>query len=119
VGSWINVWRRRVGSFVYKRWPRLWRWWANFPSPKMSLEQKERQRRSFVYGNTKLANDSITREIVDDAAKAVDDEAARKQAAYELAYKFEDELMPNGTMGTGQGMKRREAAAKAVKKDES
>ena len=31
----------------------------------MTLEQLAEQRRSFVYGNTKLANPRITREMVD------------------------------------------------------
>lgn len=30
---------------------------------------KEEQRRSFVYGNTKLHNDNITRELVDEVAE--------------------------------------------------
>lgn len=30
-GDWTNVCQRKVGSFVYKRWPNLWRWWANHP----------------------------------------------------------------------------------------
>jgi hypothetical protein len=35
----------------------------------MTPEQKEAQRRSFVYGNTKIENDAITRETVDRAAE--------------------------------------------------
>ncbi len=34
----------------------------------MSPEQREAQRRSFVYGTTKLANDAITKDLVDDLA---------------------------------------------------
>jgi hypothetical protein len=34
----------------------------------MTPEQKEAQRRSFVYGNTKIENDAITRDTVDKAA---------------------------------------------------
>lgn len=34
----------------------------------MTPEQKEAQRRSFVYGNTKIENDAITRATVDQAA---------------------------------------------------
>jgi hypothetical protein len=33
--------------------------------------QKDEQRRSFVYGNTAIENDRITRTMVDDAAKVV------------------------------------------------
>jgi hypothetical protein len=35
----------------------------------MTPEQAEEQRRSFAYGNTKIENDSITRETVDRAAE--------------------------------------------------
>jgi predicted ATP-grasp superfamily ATP-dependent carboligase len=38
---------------------------------KMSLSEQEEQRRSFAYGNTKIENDRITREIVDEAAEAL------------------------------------------------
>lgn len=31
--------------------------------------QKEEQRRSFAYGNTKMSNEAITREMVDDVAE--------------------------------------------------
>ena len=34
-------------------------------------EQREAQRRSFVYGNTHLENELITREIVDRAAESL------------------------------------------------
>jgi hypothetical protein len=34
----------------------------------MTPEQAEEQRRSFAYGNTKIENDSITRDTVDRAA---------------------------------------------------
>lgn len=37
----------------------------------MTPEQEEEQRRSFVYGNTKLANDNVTRELVDEVAREV------------------------------------------------
>ena len=36
----------------------------NVPTP----EEKEEQRRSFAYGNTKIENPRITREMVDEAA---------------------------------------------------
>ena len=31
----------------------------------MTPEEKERQRRSFAYGNAKIENDRITRELID------------------------------------------------------
>jgi len=34
-------------------------------------EEKEQQRRSFAYGNTKIENSRITREMVDNAADAL------------------------------------------------
>lgn len=37
----------------------------------MTPEQAEEQRRSFVYGNTKLENDLITREMIDEAAERI------------------------------------------------
>lgn len=37
---------------------------------RMSGAQKEAQRRSFAYGNTKIENDLITREMVDEQAEA-------------------------------------------------
>jgi hypothetical protein len=37
----------------------------------MSPEEKEQQRRSFAYGNTKIENSRITREMVDEAADAL------------------------------------------------
>jgi hypothetical protein len=37
----------------------------------MSSEQKEEQRRSFVFGNTKIENSLITRETVDREAEAI------------------------------------------------
>jgi hypothetical protein len=36
----------------------------------MSGEQREAQRRSFAYGNTKIENELITREMVDQQADA-------------------------------------------------
>ena len=35
----------------------------------MTPEEKERQRRSFAYGNAKIENDRITRELVDREAE--------------------------------------------------
>lgn len=37
---------------------------------KMTPEQREQQRRSFAYGNTKIENDLITRDMVDEQAKS-------------------------------------------------
>lgn len=37
----------------------------------MTPQQQEEQRRSFVFGNTKLENERITRELVDTVAKAL------------------------------------------------
>jgi hypothetical protein len=45
----------------------------------MTAEEKEEQRRSFVYGNTRIENDVITKEIVDRAADSLSaDEQNRK-----------------------------------------
>jgi hypothetical protein len=38
-------------------------------SREMTPAQKEAQRRSFVYGNTKIENEAITRDTVDKAAE--------------------------------------------------
>lgn len=35
----------------------------------MTPAQQEEQRRSFAYGNTKIENDLITREMIDEAAE--------------------------------------------------
>jgi len=35
---------------------------------KMTPAQQEEQRRSFAYGNTKIENDLITRQMIDEAA---------------------------------------------------
>jgi hypothetical protein len=40
-------------------------------------EQREQQRRSFVYGNTHLENEMITREIVDREAELIGRRAHR------------------------------------------
>lgn len=39
----------------------------------MTGADKEEQRRSFAYGNTKIENDRITREMVDEQARALED----------------------------------------------
>jgi len=38
---------------------------------RMSDEQREEQRRSFVYGNTAFENEAITREMVDKSAEVI------------------------------------------------
>jgi hypothetical protein len=38
---------------------------------RMSPEDKEEQRRSFAYGNTKIENDRITRRLVAEQAEAL------------------------------------------------
>ncbi len=38
---------------------------------RMSEKQKDEQRNSFVYGNTKIENDAITREMVEKIAQEV------------------------------------------------
>jgi hypothetical protein len=40
-------------------------------SIRMSPRESEQQRRSFAYGNTKIENDRITREMVDERAEAL------------------------------------------------
>jgi hypothetical protein len=37
----------------------------------LTPEEKEQQRRSFAYGNTKIENSRITREMVDEAGDAL------------------------------------------------
>jgi len=39
---------------------------------KMTPDQEEEQRRSFAFGNTKIENDRITRETIDQAAEALE-----------------------------------------------
>ncbi len=50
-------------------------------SVKMTAEDRERQRRSFAYGNTALENPLITREMVDAEADALKSEACREMSA--------------------------------------
>ena len=38
---------------------------------RMSPRELERQRRSFAYGNTKIENERITRQLVDEQAEAL------------------------------------------------
>ena len=40
-------------------------------SVRMTSEEQEEQRRSFAYGNTKIENDRITREIIDREAESL------------------------------------------------
>lgn len=42
-------------------------------SVRMSPRQSEEQRRSFAYGNTKIENERITREMIDERAEALRD----------------------------------------------
>ncbi|HEX5453130.1 MAG TPA: hypothetical protein VFX06_05000 [Stellaceae bacterium] len=42
-------------------------------SVRMSPRQSEEQRRSFAYGNTKIENERITREMIDERAEALKD----------------------------------------------
>ena len=37
----------------------------------MNDEQRNEQRNSFVYGNTKIENSSVTRELVDEISRSV------------------------------------------------
>lgn len=41
----------------------------------MSDEQRDEQRNSFVYGNTKIENSSVTRELVEEISRRVPREA--------------------------------------------
>jgi len=45
----------------------------------MSAEERELQRQSFAYGNTKFENERITRATVDRASKALARDTANKQ----------------------------------------
>jgi len=40
-------------------------------SVRMSARESEQQRRSFAYGNTRIENERITRELVDEQAEAL------------------------------------------------
>ena len=42
---------------------------AQAKDSKMTLDEKEQQRRSFAYGNTKIENGRITRQMVDEEAE--------------------------------------------------
>jgi len=50
---------------------RLWALIEKARSVRMSPRKSEEQRRSFAYGNTKIENDRITREMVDERAEAL------------------------------------------------
>jgi len=43
----------------------------------VSPEAQEEQRRSFAYGNTKIENDRITRQTIDEEAEALAKDVAR------------------------------------------
>ncbi len=40
-------------------------------SARMTRDEKEEQRRSFAYGNSKIENDRITRETIDREAESI------------------------------------------------
>ena len=42
----------------------------------LTSQEKEEQRRSFAYGNTKIENSRITREMIDQEAESLKKEAA-------------------------------------------
>ena len=46
---------------------------------KMTPAEKEKQRRSFAYGNANIENSAVTREIVDNAADELDSSKSRKR----------------------------------------
>lgn len=46
-------------------------------SAPLNPEQQERQRQSFAYGNTKIENDRITRDIVAQAAERLTKQGTR------------------------------------------
>jgi hypothetical protein len=45
----------------------------------MTEQDQEAQRRSFVYGNTKIENDAITRETVNEAARELGQERGERR----------------------------------------
>jgi hypothetical protein len=47
----------------------------------MTESDREAQRRSFAYGNTKIENDLITREIIDRAAEQLNAERSSTEQA--------------------------------------
>ena len=47
---------RCTSCVLLRRWP-------------MTADEKERQRRSFAFGNVNLSNENVTREMVDEAAE--------------------------------------------------
>jgi hypothetical protein len=47
----------------------------------MTLAEEEAQRRSFAYGNASIGNPEVTREVIDEAAAALDKERKEKQDA--------------------------------------
>lgn len=46
----------------------------------VSEEERERQRRSFAYGNTHIENERITRQTIDEAAESLAKDASKKPA---------------------------------------
>ena len=45
----------------------------------MTEQDQEKQRRSFVYGNTNIENDAITRQTVDEAARELGRERGERR----------------------------------------
>ncbi len=43
----------------------------------MNDEQRNEQRNSFVYGNTKIENSNVTRELVDEISRSLPRDASR------------------------------------------
>ena len=46
---------------------------------RMTEQEREAQRRGFVYGNAKIANDLITRQLVDEAARQLGGERGERR----------------------------------------
>ncbi|MCC7365715.1 MAG: hypothetical protein IT303_15230 [Dehalococcoidia bacterium] len=49
---------------------------------RMSQDAKERQRRSFAYGNTHIENERITKATIDEAAERLSSHATRDAASH-------------------------------------
>lgn len=33
-GSWTNIWKWKIGGFIFKVMPKFWIWWTNRPNNK-------------------------------------------------------------------------------------
>ena len=51
----------------------------------MTDQDREGPRRSFVYGNTKIENDAITRQTVDEAARELGQERGERREVIAIA----------------------------------